>query len=383
METTSRAYLDAGAAELLAPVAREALLAALDDGWADPRRLYAEGRRAALLLDTARASVAAALGAHPDEVSFTGSGTLAAHAAVLGALEGPPGTSRPAGTAVVSAVEHAAVLAAAARGAREVVEVPVDALGRVDPAAYAAALALPGVRVAALQSANHEVGTRQPVAAVAALCRERGVPLVVDACPSVGREPVPDWDVLVGSAHKWGGPPGVGVLAVRRAVRWRPAGPDDEAEGGRAPGAVPLPSVLAAALALEAATASAAEDDVRLRALVALVRERVARDVPDCEVVGDPDDRLPHLVTFSCLYVDGEALVTELDRRGFAVGSGSACASSAQRPSSVLAAMGVLTHGNVRVGLPRTVRREDVERFLVELPLAVREVRERLGVTAL
>jgi cysteine desulfurase len=99
--------------------------------------------------------------------------------------------------------------------------------------------------------------------------------------------------------------------------------------------------------------------------------------------VGDPDDRLPHVVTFSCLYVDGEALVTELDRAGFAVGSGSACTSSTLEPSHVLAAMGVLTHGNVRVALDRSTTEDDVERFLAVLPGAVRRVRDVLGVSGL
>ena len=118
-------------------------------------------------------------------------------------------------------------------------------------------------------------------------------------------------------------------------------------------------------------------------ALVARIRERVAATVPDVEVVGDPHDRLPHVVTFSCLYVDGEALLTALDRRGFAVGSGSACTSSTLEPSHVLAAMGVLTHGNVRIALPRGVREEDVDAFLDALPGTVAEVRGALGVSGL
>jgi cysteine desulfurase len=372
-----RRYLDAAAGEPLSPVARAALTAAIDDGWADPRRLYAEGRRAGLLLDAARAAVATAIGAQPDEVVFTSSGTSARHSAVLGALAGPPG--EPPGTAVVSAVEHSGVLAAAAHGAGAVEAVPVDRLGRVDLASFAAAVAAPGVRVAALQSANGEVGTRQPVEQALAACRDAGVPLVVDAAHSLGRSPLPPAsDILTADASLWGGPPGVGVLAVRRGTRWRPAGPETEAGDDAA-----LPLVLSAALALEDALAGATAESARLHELVARVRAEVPLRVPDCEVVGDPDDRLPHLVTFSCLYVDGEALVTELDRLGWAVGSGSACTASTLRPSHVLAAMGVLTHGNVRVSLPRGTSSGTVEALLEDLPRAVAGVRTRLGVAGL
>jgi cysteine desulfurase len=124
----------------------------------------------------------------------------------------------------------------------------------------------------------------------------------------------------------------------------------------------------------------AERDEVNARqfALVDRIREAVAA-IPDVEVVGDPAGRLPHLVTFSCLYVDGEALVTELDRRGFGVASGSACTASTLEPSHVLAAMGVLTHGNVRVSLTRDTTAADVERFLAVLPDVVRGIRAEVG----
>lgn len=366
----------------MSPVAREALLAALDDGWADPRRIYTESRRAALLLEAARESVAAAIGARPDEVSFCGSGTAAAHLAVLGAHAGPD-QSRAAGV-VVGAVEHSSILAAAARTRGPVTTIPVDRTGRVDTDAFEVAVRAPGVRLAALQSANHEVATVQPVEAASEACHAAGVPLVMDAAQSVGRTQLPaTWDVLTASAHKWGGLQGVGVLAVRRGVRWRSPGPEDDAEGGRVPGGVGLPAVLASALALESALSTAPADSAHLHELIARIRSEVPSRVPDVQVVGDPDQRLPHLVTFSCLYVDGEALVTELDRLGFAVGSGSACSSSTLRPSHVLAAMGVLTHGNIRVSLPRGTTAAAVDAFLDALPEAVAGVRAAAGVLGL
>lgn len=347
-------YFDAASSEPLHPAAREVLLAALDRGYADPRRLHGPGRDARLLLDNARAVVAECLEVRPDEVSFASSGAAAIHRGVLGVLGGD-------GPVAHSAVEHSAVIDAARRRG-ETLSIPVDRTGRVDPGAVPAAAS-----VLAVQSANHEVGTLQPLAGL-----PDGVPLVVDACAGLGRLPLPQrWDVVVGSAHKWGGPAGVGVLVVRKGTRFGgPAGADD--------GFPNVPAALAAAAALRAVVQERAEVNARQFALVDRIRAAAAA-IPDVEVVGDPVDRLPHLVTFSCLYLDGEALVTELDRHGFGVASGSACASDAQEPSRVLAAMGVLTHGNVRVSLTRDTTEADVDRFLAVLPGVVADLRARVG----
>ncbi|MFI2782317.1 cysteine desulfurase/sulfurtransferase TusA family protein [Streptomyces sp. ALB3] len=375
-------YFDAASAAPLHPVARQALLASLDEGWADPARLYREGRRAALLLDAARETAAEAVGCRPDELVFTSSGTRAVHSAVAGALAGRRRVGRHL---VLSAVEHSSVLHSAAALEAEggsSTEVPVDRSGAVDPSAYGRALR-PDTALACLQSANHEVGTEQPVAETAGICAEAGVPLLVDAAQSLGWGPVPGrWSLLTASAHKWGGPAGVGLLAVRKGVRFAPRGPADERESGRAAGFENVPAVVAAAASLRAVRAEAAAEGARLRALVDRIRSAVGSLVPDVEVVGDPVRRLPHLVTFSCLYVDGETLLHELDRAGFSVSSGSSCTSSTLTPSHVLRAMGVLTEGNIRVSLPAGTSEEQVDGFLGVLPGVVAEVRDRLGAPA-
>lgn len=357
-------HLDAAAGLPLHPAAREALLAALEDGWADPGKLYGAGRRARLLLDGAREAVAAVLGARPDEVRFTASGTSAAHLGVLGVLRG----RRRVGRHVLhSAVEHSCVLhavgfAVASDGA-DASSVPVDRLGRVDVAGYQVR---PDTALACLINASHEVGTVQPVEAVAERLGE--VPLLVDAAQTAGRMPLPEgWSVLTASARKWGGPSGVGVLVVRTGTRFGSPVP------GEARDTAALPQVLAAAVGLQAAAAEAAAEDARLRPLVDRIRRRVAATVPDAEVVGDPVDRLPHLVSFSSPYADGETLLRGLDREGFAVSSGSSCSASVLEPSHVLAAMGVLSHGHVRVSLHRGTTEQDVERFLEVLPRVVAE----------
>ncbi|MEU5463456.1 cysteine desulfurase/sulfurtransferase TusA family protein [Streptomyces althioticus] len=372
-------YFDAASGAPLHPVARQALLASLDDGWADPARLYKEGRRARLLLDAAREAAAEAVGCRPDELVFTPSGTAAVHTGMAGALAGRRRTGHHL---IVSAVEHSSVLHAAEvhrDGGGTVTEVPVDRTGAVRPSEFAGALR-PDTALACLQSANHEVGTLQPVAEAAEACRAAGVPLLVDAAQSLGWGPVEgDWSLLAASAHKWGGPSGVGLLAVRKGVRFAPQGPRDERESGRVPGFGNLPAIVAAAASLRAVRAEAAQEAARLRELTDRIRARVPELVPDVEVVGDPERRLPGVVTFSCLYVDGETVLHELDRAGFSVSSGSSCTSSTLTPSHVLRAMGVLSEGNVRVSLPPGAEEEDVERFLDVLPGVVAGVREKLG----
>ncbi|MFJ6831334.1 cysteine desulfurase/sulfurtransferase TusA family protein [Streptomyces sp. NPDC091209] len=372
-------YFDAASAAPLHPVARQALQASLDEGWADPARLYREGRRARLLLDAAREAAADAVGCRPDELAFTASGTRAVHSGIAGALAG---RRRVGHHLIVSAVEHSSVLHSAdvheASGGA-VTLVQVDRAGRVSPSSYAAALR-PDTALACLQSANHEVGTEQPVSEVAQMCRGAGVPLLVDAAQSLGWGRVEgDWSLLTASAHKWGGPSGVGLLVVRKGVRFAPQGPADERESGRAAGFENIPAIVAAAASLRAVRAEAAVEAARLRELTERIRARVPALVPDVEVVGDPVRRLPGIVTFSCLYVDGETLLHELDRTGFSVSSGSSCTSSTLTPSHVLKAMGVLSEGNVRVSLPPGTPEEDVDRFLSVLPAVVAGVREKLG----
>lgn len=346
------------------------MAAALDDGWADPDKLYSAGRRARHLLDAAREAAAEAVGCRPEELTFTPGGADANRRAIAGLMRG---RRRAGDTLVHSAVEHSSVLHAAAAG--PAVSVPVDRLGRLDLDEFRRSVAAPGVAAAAVMSANHEVGTVQPLAEVAAACADAGVPLLVDAAQSLGRVPVPTgWSVLTGSARKWGGPAGVGLLVTRAGVRFDAPDPVPP---------VPVPLAVAAAASLRAALAESAAEAARLHPLVERIRTTVAATVPDVEVVGDPVHRLPHLVTFSCLYVDGEALLHALDRRGFAVSSGSSCTSSTLDPSHVLVAMGVLSHGNVRVSLHRDTTESDVDRFLAELPGIVAELRAQAGATDL
>ncbi len=318
------------------------------------------------------------MGARPDEVVFTSSFAPTAQAAVAGLALG---RRRVGDLVVTSTVEHSAVLGAAAAYGRHVT-VGVDRLGRVDLDAWAEAVGRPGVALACLQVANHEVGTVQPYAAAAEVCRSAGVPLVLDATTALGRVDTTGlggWSVLLGWAGAYGGPGSVGFMVVRRGTRWRAPFPADDHQQGRWPGVVDVPAVWSAVAALDAASATREAVGEHQRVLVDRLRSEVAARVPDVDLPGDPVDRVPHLLTFSALYVDGETLTLELDRAGFAVASGSACSASSEHPSHVLAAMGALTHGNVRLGLTRTTSDAEVEAFLDVLPGVVAEIRDRLG----
>ena len=251
--------------------------------------------------------------------------------------------------------------------------VPVDRLGRVDVPGCRRASA-PGVAVVAVQSANHEVGTLQPLAEVVAALPD--VPLFVDACASAGPPPAPP---RLGGGGRLAPTSGAGRRGS--ACCW----------SARAPaGATRSPATTGSTSAPPASRTCRPRWPPRRRcrpSSPSATRSRRARrrsstgsgarggQLPDVEVVGDPDDRLPHLVTFSCLYVDGEALVTGLDRRGYGVASGSACTASTLQPSHVLAAMGVLTHGNVRLSLTRDTTEDDVDGFLGRCPRSCRSIR--------
>jgi cysteine desulfurase len=374
--TVAQTYLDAASTTPLHPEARVALLDALDR-FGDPSRMYGRARRARLLLDQSRERVAAAVGAAADQVVFTSGGTEAANLAVTGLAR----AARRRRHLVVSAVEHTAVLAPAralAGQGFEVTEVGVDRTGRVDPDELAAAVRDDTLLVC-LQHANHEVGTVQPVREAAGHAHERGALLLVDACQTIGRLPVDaeelGADLLLGSGHKCYGPPGSGFLVVGRRARLRPVLLGDEREHRRRAGMENLPGVAAMAAALAARVAEAPVERDRMAALAARLRAGLAA-IPEVVVHGHPSQRLPHLVAFSVLYVEGEALLLLLDSKGIAVHSGSSCTADTQEPSHVLAAMGAITHGSVRASFLADTSEADVDRLLEVLPAAVADLRE-------
>lgn len=381
-----RHYLDHASTSPLRPEARAAMAEALDGGpLGDPGRLHVEGRRARVLLEAAREEVAAFAGTRPRQVVLTASGTEAVNTAVWHATRARPG--RPV---VLADVEHSAARLASERLATLRV-VPVSHEGRLQPDAVDEALAevaADGAPAALVhcQLANHEVGTVQPVTAVAEVCRRHDVPLHVDAGAAAGHLPLAaddlGADLLSVSGHKLGAPAGTGCLVVRRGLRLQPLLVGGEQERARRAGledvigAVGLGAV-AALLADPARLAAEADAQRRLAdglAAAATAVDGVAR-------VGDPDPagRLPHLVCLVVAGVEAEPVLLALDQAGVAAHSGSSCASESLAPSPVLAAMGVDAERSLRLSVGWSSTGADVEAFAAAFAPAIGALRALRG----
>jgi cysteine desulfurase len=331
----------------------------------DPGRVHAEGQAARVAVEVAREQVAALFGARPREVVFTSGGTEAVVTATWMATE-------RGDHVVVSAVEHSCVREASAR--HRMSEVGVDRTGSVDPDQVMAAVE-PGTALVHLQWANHEVGTLQPVEEVTARCRERGVLSHVDAVAAAGHVPV-DFrasgaDLMSVSAHKLGGPPGVGALLVRRGLRLRPLLVGGDQERARRAGYENVPAIAGFGAVAEHLAAGGREAEAgRARAQTDRIAAAAAAGHlgPGTEVLGDADRRLPHLICLGLAGVEAEPVLLSLDQAGIAVHSGSSCSSEALEPSPVLEAMGIDASRSLRVSVGWSSVDSDVDAFLATLP---------------
>lgn len=383
---SDRLYLDHAAVWPLRPEAATAWRDAAALGLGDPTRAHAEGRAAGALLDRATAATAAAVGAAPEALTWTSGGTEAVHLAVLGTARADALAGGGRRHVVVSAVEHSAVLAAVDRlrtdHGFEVDVVGVDGAGLVDPDRIGAALRDDTLAVH-LQHANHEVGAIQPVTEVAAACRRVGALLHVDACQSVGQLglAVEDLgaDLLTASAAKFGGPPGVGFLVLGDRGRVAAVQEGDDRQRRRRAGQLGVPAIAAAAVALQVALDGLQAERSARELVRRHLRDRLPELVPEVQVHGPLADAHPGIVAVSALYVDGEALVAELDAAGIAAHSGSSCASTSGAPSHVLTAMGVLTHGHVRLSFGPELTTADADRVLETYAAVVAALRARVG----
>lgn len=367
-----RHYLDHASTSPTRPEAVAALIEWLGLPTADPARIHTEGHHVRAAVEAAREHVAGLVGARSREVVFTSGATEAIAAAVWGAAE-------RGGHQVVPAIEHSAVRASAERF--DVTVVGADRLGRVDPEAVMQAVR-PDTALVHLQWGNHEVGTLQPVVEVAAACRARGVLVHVDAAQAVGHVPVSfrdlGADLMSVSAHKMGGPPGVGALLVRRGLRLRPLLVGSAQERARRAGFENVPGIVGWGAAC-AALAAPGRLDAEQREARRLSR-RVLDATPALDgvvVYGDPDPsgRLPHIVCLGVEGIEPQAVLLGLDRAGIAAHSGSACAAEELEPSPVLEAMGVDARHSLRVSVGWSTTDADVDALLDTLPRVIADLR--------
>jgi cysteine desulfurase len=366
MNATRPIYLDHAATTPLRPEARAAMEPFLGERFGNPSSAHRWGRDARAALEQARERVAAVLGAQPDEIVFTGAGTEADNIAVLGAWRACGRSDAPV---ACSAVEHKAVLLAAKAAHRQgapLVLLAVDEDGRVDTGTLDEVLVLRPAVVSVMWG-NNEVGTVQPVAALAERCRAAGVPFHTDAVQAFGkvRVRVDDiaCDLLALSAHKFGGPRGIGVLYVREGTAIEPLLWGGGQEHALRPGTQNVAAAVGLAVAAELAAAEQAAEAVRLAGLRDTL-EGVLRERVTGLVVNGGGERLPHILNVSIAGAAQDALLVALDLEGVAVSVASACQSGASEPSHVLAAMGrVLAEGaSIRISLGHTTTAAEVDR---------------------
>lgn len=361
-------YLDYNATTPVDERVLEAMLPAFTQHFGNAAsRTHPYGWAAARLVERARETLARTLGGLPDEFIFTSGATEANNLALKGVVAARGG--RPCHV-ITCATEHKAVLDPCRRLTREsgveLTVLPVDRRGRLDPVRLEEALR-PHTVLVSLMLANNETGTLQPVAEVAAVCRQKGVLVHTDATQAVGKIPVQvgqlGVDLLSLSAHKFYGPKGIGALWRRRGVALAPLLDGGGHEQGLRSGTLPVPLIVGLARALELANENLEEEGRRLAELRDELRRRLVEELPGVEENGDPERRLPNTLNLTFHGVEGNALLAHLP--GLAVSSGSACTSADPSPSHVLLAMGrskAEAQASLRFSLGRPTTLGEVER---------------------
>jgi cysteine desulfurase len=378
---SERIYFDHAATTPLDPRVREAMLPYLDESFGNPSSLHWAGREAHAAVDEARAEVAHLIGARPSEIVFTASGSEADNLALRGVLE------REGGHVIVSAFEHPAIIETckylATRGV-QVTQLPVGSDGIVQPDSLVKALR-PDTRLVSVMTANNVVGTIQPVTELARLTKEHGALFHTDAVQAAGKLRLDvgrmNADLLSLSAHKFHGPKGLGALYVRAGVELTPIVFGGGQERGLRSATENVAGIVGFGRAASIAREEMGDETVRLVALRDRIVAAITETIANAYFIGHPYLRLPGHLCLGFAGQEGEAvrLLLELDERGFAVSSGSACSSShVGEPSYVLTSMGldqIRARGSLRITLGRFTTAEEVDEFLRVLPDAVGSLR--------
>ncbi|HOF97180.1 MAG TPA: cysteine desulfurase NifS [Methanoculleus sp.] len=380
MERRRSVYMDYAATTPVRPEVLEAMAPYFSERFGNPSSLYALAREAKEAVEEARGRAAAAIGADPGEVFFTAGGTEADNWAIKGtALRGK------GDHIVTSAIEHHAVIhpcRALEKQGYRVTYLPVDEFGRVDPADAEDAIADETILVSVM-AANNEIGTIQPIRAIADIAHDHGVPFHTDAVQAIGAYPVDvddmGADLLALSAHKFGGPKGAGALYIRRGTRVGTFMDGGAQERGRRAGTENVPGIVGLGRAIEVATADIEGHSRRLAAMRDRLIRGILDDIPDTRLNGHPVERLANNVSVAFRYVEGESILLLLDALGIAASTGSACTSASLEPSHVLTACGLPheeAHGSLRLTLGSRNTEEDVDYVLSVLPGVIGRLRD-------
>ena len=383
-----RIYLDHNATTPPLPEAIDAMTAALTTDFGNASSVHAFGQRAKAIVDDARGAVAALIDADPSEIVFTGSGTEADNLALRGAAEALAPSGRR--HIVTTGIEHEAVLntcrALEKQGWRLTV-LPAGTDGIVAADALQAAVTRETALVS-IMHANNETGTIQPVASLARIAREHGAVFHTDAVQSAGKIPVSTRqlgvDLLSISAHKFGGPKGVGALWIRRGVRLVSTVTGGRQERSRRAGTENVPAIAGMGAAARVAVRHLGDHGTRVSALRDRLETEILAGVPGTAINGERERRVPNTTNISFDGVEAESLLIALDLEGIAVSTGSACSSGSLEPSHVLKAMGLphsRTRNALRFSLGARTTDADIDAVVAALPALVGKLRQ-LGRTA-
>lgn len=376
-----RAYLDHNATTPVAAEVADAMHQAVRGCFGNASSIHAFGQAAKAALDDARSAVAALLGARPNDVIFTGSGTEADNLAIRGVAEASPAAGRR--HLIASAIEHEAVLntlkALSKRGWTSTL-LPVGDAGVVEPAALEAALT-DDTALVSVMHANNEIGTLQPIAELAGIAHRRGAVFHTDAVQTAGKLPLDvgalGVDLLSISAHKFNGPKGVGALWIRRGMRLVAPTTGGRQERNRRAGTENVPAIVGLGVAARLAAAKLSREAARLRTLRDRLESSLLDRVPDTAVNGG-GERVPNTTNISFHGVEAEALLIALDLEGIAVSTGSACSSGTLEPSHVLRAMGLTprrAQSSIRFSLGLGNTDDEIDRLVGVLPPLVARLR--------
>lgn len=375
-------YADNAATTAVSKTALDAMLPALGELYGNPSSLHQKGREANLALIAARETVAKCLNAQPREIYFTGCGTESDNWAITeGARLGAAAGKRHI---ISDTIEHHAVLHTLTKLEKEGFEVtylPVHENGLVRLEELAAAIR-PDTCLVTIMYANNEIGTLQPIREIGALCRERGILFHTDAVQAVGHVSVDvvrdNIDMLSLSGHKFHAPKGVGAMYCRKGIKLKNFIEGGAQERGLRGGTEAIPGILAMAAALKESCEHLEENAEKVTAMRDKLIEGLSR-IPCSRCNGDPDHKVPGIVSFCFEGIEGESLLLRLDMAGICASSGSACTSGSLDPSHVLLALGMpheIAHGSLRLSLCEYNTMEEVDYILEQVPQVVRELRE-------